>query len=250
MALRTFLRTLGSGAPSVDTVVDTARIVPGAPLDLTVQLRGGGADLDVERLRLELVVRAEDRETDGSTAWTNPYVITAVTEEPFHLPAGATLTRRVRIDVPWTMPFTHARGSRLKGSRVAVRTELAVDGAVDRGDFDEIEVHALPARDTVFDVLEDIGFRFHESEVKVFSQAWPERYQARRSTDYWQELDFHFPESWDYQGWELETVLITFADELDVHPGGNPPVTLAFKDMDRETWRQSVESHIRRHWHR
>ncbi|MFF0202491.1 sporulation protein [Streptomyces sp. NPDC005017] len=250
MALRTFLRTLGSNAPTVDTVVDTERVLPGAPLDLTVRLRGGGADLDVERLRLELVVRAEDREVDGSTAWNHPYAVTAVTEEPFRLPAGAELARQVRVDVPWTMPFTHARGERLRGSRVAVRTELAVDGAVDRGDFDEIEVHALPAQDMLFDIYEDLGFRFHESEVKVFSQAWPERYKARRSTDYWQELDFHFPESWDYQGWELETVLIAFAEEMDVHPGGNPPVTLAYADMDREKWARAVEEHVRRHWNR
>ncbi|MFJ5777572.1 sporulation protein [Streptomyces sp. NPDC093094] len=250
MALRTFLRTLGSNAPSVDTVTGTGRILPGAPLDLTVHLRGGGADLDVERLRLELVVRAEDREADGSTAWNNPYVVTAVTEGPFRLPAGAHLTREVRVDVPWTMPFTHARGERLRGSRVAVRTELAVDGAVDRGDFDEIEVHALPAQDMLFGIYEDLGFRFHESEVKVFSQPWPERYRSRRSTDYWQELDFHFPDSWDYKGWELETVLITFADELDLHPGGNPPVTLSYADMDREKWAQAVERHVRRHWNR
>lgn len=250
MALRTFLRSLGSGAPSVETVVDTARVQPGAPLECTVTVQGGAADLHVERLRLELIVRAEDMEADGSTAWNNPYVITAAPAQSFPLPAGETLHLRVSLDVPWEMPLTHAGGIRLAGSRVAVRTELAVEGAVDRGDFDEIEVHALPSQDLLFRIYGELGFRFRESEVKVMAQPWPDQMQDRRTAPYWQELDFHFPASYHQGTGELETVLITRPDELDVHPGGYPPVTLSSKDLDREAWTRAVDEHIRGHWAR
>jgi sporulation-control protein len=248
MALRTFLRTLGAGAPSVDTVVTTAPVRPGTPLRCEVTVHGGGADLDVERLRLELVVRAEDLEPDGSTGWTNPYVVSTATGGPFRLPAGGTVVRQVALDVPWEMPLTHARGTRLAGSRVAVRTGLAVDSAVDQGDFDEVEVHALPSQDLVFQVCEDLGFRFRESEVKLGAQPWPDRMKDRRTAPFWQELDFHFPASWNRGAQELETVLITRPDAIDVHPGGYPPVTLPAGEPDRAAWRQAIEEHIRSYW--
>ncbi|MFD5710031.1 MULTISPECIES: sporulation protein [Streptomyces] len=248
MALRTFLRTLGAGAPSVDTVVTTARVQPGAPLQCEVTVRGGGADLDVERLRLELVVRAEDLEPDGSTGWTNPYVVTEATVGPFRLPEGETVVRRIALDVPWEMPLTHERGLKLSGSRVAVRTELAVDSAADKGDFDEIEVHALPSQELLFQVFQDLGFRFHESEVKLGKERWPDRMKDRRTAPFWQELDFWFPASWNRGTQELETVLITRPDALDVHPGGYPPVTLPAGELDRDAWRQAVEEHIRSYW--
>jgi sporulation-control protein len=248
MALRTFLRTLGANAPSVDTLVTTARIRPGTPLQCEVTVRGGGADLDVERLHLELVVRAEDLEADGSTGWNNPYVVSTATGDPFKLPAGGTVVRHVALDVPWEMPLTHARGVRLAGSRVAVRTELAVESAVDRGDFDEIEVHPLPHQDLVFQVYEDLGFRFHESEVKLGTQPWPDRMKDRRTAPFWQELDFRFPASWNRGTQELETVLITRPDEIDVHPGGYPPVTLPAGEPDRAQWTRALEDHIRSYW--
>ncbi|MER6343625.1 sporulation protein [Streptomyces sp. NPDC001595] len=248
MALRTFLRTLGANAPSVDTVVTTARVQPGTPLQCEVTVRGGGADLEVERLRLELVVRAEDLEPEGSTGWTNPYVVSDATGDSFHLPAGGTVVRHVALEVPWEMPLTHTRGARLTGSRVAVRTELAVQGAVDRGDFDEIEVHALPSQDLLFDVYRELGFRYHESEVKLGKERWPDRMKDRRTAPFWQELDFYFPASYNRGTQELETVLITRPDELDVHPGGYPPVTLPAGELDRAAWREAVEAHIRSFW--
>lgn len=247
MAFRTFLSALGVNAPRVETIVDTPSVRPGDTLRCTVHVQGGGADVEIERLRLDLVVRAEDMEEDGSTAWKNPYTIVEADLGGFRLPAGETLAHPVALDVPWDMPLTHERGRPLRGARVAVRTELSIDNALDKGDFDEVQVHALPAQDMVFQVYEDLGFRFHESEVKIMAARW-KNMEDRRPSPYWQELDFFFPPSWNQGAYELETVLVTFDGELDVHPGGYPAVTLRYADQDRAAWTAAIDQHIRKYW--
>ncbi|GHA85554.1 sporulation protein [Streptomyces chryseus] len=246
MAFRKFLSSLGINAPSVETVVENPAVRPGEQLHCTVTVRGGGADVEVERLRLELVVRAEDREADGSTAWANPYTVVEAGLGAFVLPAGGTVTHRIALDVPWEMPLTHARGGRIKGGRAAVRTELSIDNSVDKGDFDEIEVHALPAQDTLHQALADLGFRLHEAEVKV--GAWPARLQDRRVAPYWQETDFFFPESAGRGRFELEAVFVARQDAVDLHPGGYPPATFAYADMDLAKWTAALDAHIRSYW--
>ncbi|MCB5168506.1 sporulation protein [Streptomyces bambusae] len=248
MAFRKFLSAIGVGAPSVETVVDTPVVRPGETLRCTVTVRGGGADVTVERLRLDVVVRAEDREVDGSTAWNNPYPVVTVDVDGFRLAAGETVTREVAIALPWEMPVTHALGSPLKGSKAAVRTELAIDNSVDRGDFDPVEVHPLPAQDAVFRAYRDLGFRLHESEIKLGLLSRAPRMESRQTEPYWQEIDFHFPESWQRGLGELETVCVARADSLDTHPGGYPPLAVAYADLSQADLTKALDEHVRSFW--
>ena len=121
----------------------------------------------------------------------------------------------------------------------------------DKGDFDEVQVHALPAQDLVFQIYEDLGFRFHESEVKIMNERWPATMEDRRASPYWQELDFFFPGAYGWAGQtELETVLISRADALDVHPGGFAPVTLEYAAQYGAAWTDAIDQHIRKYWWR
>ncbi|GAA4822215.1 sporulation protein [Streptomyces ziwulingensis] len=248
MAFRKFLGALGKRAPGVETVVENPGVHPGGTVECTVTVQGGGADVDIERLRLDLVVRAEDREADGSTAWRRPYSVTAVDLSGFRLAAGETVTHKVALRVPWEMPLTHGRGRPVRGGRAAVRTELAVDKAVDKGDFDEIAVHALPAQDAILQAFEDLGFRLHESEVKLGALSRAPHMRARQTERFWQEIDFFFPESWGQGRQELETVFIAREDSLDVHPGGHPPVTFDYADPDPHAWTATLDQHVRAYW--
>jgi sporulation-control protein len=245
MAFRKFLSSLGLNAPSVETVVENPGVLPGETLRCVVTVVGGAADTDIERLRLDLVVRAESREADDSTAWRNPYPVAAAGFGAFRLAAGATVTQRVDLRVPWEMPLTHWRGARIPGGRAAVRTELAIDNAVDRGDFDEIAVHALPAQDAILRAYTDLGFRLHEAEVKVGSLERAPHMRARQTQPYWQEIDFFYPPSWNRGRQELETVFVAREDSLDAHPGGNPPVTFAYAELDQRAWTARLDAHVR-----
>ncbi len=193
-------------------------------------------------------MRAEGREADGSTAWNNPYTVVEAGLDAFVLRAGETVTHRVTLAVPWEMPLTHARGGKIKGGRAAVRTELSIGNSVDKGDFDEIQVHALPAQDTLHQALADLGFRLHEAEVKVGT--WPARMRGRRVAPYWQETDFFFPESAGRGRFELEAVFVAREDAVDLHPGGCPPATFGYADMDLAQWTAALDAHISAHWAR
>ncbi|MFG2296590.1 sporulation protein [Streptomyces sp. NPDC048603] len=245
MAFRRILTALGKNGPSVETVVETPEVRPGGMLRCAVTAVGGAADADIERIGLELVVRAEDHEFDRA-AWKHPYTVATADFDGFRLAAGETVTRHVEMQVPWEMPLTHGRGEAIPGGRAAVRTRLAVDKAVDQGDFDEIQVHALPAQDAILQAYADLGFRMHEAEVKIGLLKQAPNMRARQTAKYWQEIDLYFPESSEWARHELETVFIAREDSLDAHPGGNPPARFVYADLDQAAWTESLDRHLKR----
>ncbi|GAA3790217.1 sporulation protein [Streptomyces phyllanthi] len=210
MAFRKFLSSLGINAPEVETVLDRTVVRPGESLTANITVRGGGADVEIERFAVELVVRFESHgETEAR--YLNP-IFTYTFDAPFVLRAGETRTEKVALELPWEMPLTHALGRPLTGAYSAVRTLLAIDGAVDRGDVDPVEVHALPAQDAVLRALEELGFRRVEAEVKP-----GHAHGTRQSADWWQEIEHRFPAAYGLK--DVELLLVARESDLDVHPG-------------------------------
>ncbi|MFE4637643.1 sporulation protein [Streptomyces sp. NPDC056773] len=246
MAFRKFLSALGVNAPSVETVVENPKVNPGGTLRVVVTAVGGAADVDVERVRLEVVVRAEDREVNGGkTAWKHPYTVATAEIAGFRLLAGETVTVRGEVVLPWEMPLTHALGAPITGGRAAIRTELAVDKSVDQGDFDEFEVHALPAQDAIVQAYTDLGFRLHEAEVKIgFLPTLAPRMKSQQTAQYWQEIDFFYPEGLQWGKAELETVFVAREDSLDAHLGSNPPATFVYDELDQQAWTESLKKYV------
>lgn len=196
-----------------------------------------------------MVVRAEDREYDHKAEWKHPYTVVTVDLDGFRLPAGETVTVRGEVALPWEMPLTHALGAPIAGGRAAVRTELAVDKSVDQGDFDEFEVHALPARDAILQAYTDLGFRLHEAEVKIgFHPTIAPRMKSRQTEKYWQEIDFFLPEHMKWGTLELETVFTAREDSLDTHPGGYPPATFVYDELDLQAWTEALKEHVTTYW--
>lgn len=245
MAFRAFLSSLGINAPDVETVLDTTVVRPGDRLGATVTVRGGGADVRVERLVVDLVTRVEAFETNA--AWNRPGVVVSRTVGAFDLAAGETVEHRVEFDIPWEMPLTHALGLPLKGARTAVRTSLEIDNAVDRGDFDEISVHALPAQDVFFTAYHALGFRFDEAEVKKYRCTGGDN----QTLAYCQELEFFFPTGYGWQpGAQLETLFIARPDSLDLITGSLGPYAFAYAELDVDTAKGWLDEHLRSHFQR
>ncbi|MFI9344116.1 sporulation protein [Streptomyces sp. NPDC052773] len=242
MAFRKFLSSLGINAPEVDTVLAASVVRPGDVLEATVHLRGGGADVEVERLRLDVVTRAEDRE-QSETGWQNPFtIVSEVLNGPLTLHAGEQRTERIAIRLPWEMPLTHVLGGRrLRGARVAVRTELAIDDAVDKGDFDEFQVHALPAQDAILQAYADLGFRFDEAEVKLGTP----RGGHNSKVGYWQEIETWFPREYGRGDGQLESVFVARADSLDLITGSSGPHLFTYADLDQAAWTKRIDEHMR-----
>lgn len=244
MALRTFFKSLGASAPSVETVVANSAVRPGERLQIQVAVKGGGVDVRVDRLLLELVTRAEDRESDD-IAWNRPVAFAERHVGPFELRAGETLAHRIELDVPWETPLTHVLGSPLRGGRVAVRTTLEIDNAVDRGDFDEIAVHALPAQDMVVEAYRRLGFRLDEAEVKMGIAQGGDN----QTMPFWQELEFYFPDYYGRpQGDQLETGFYARPDSLDVFLGPTGAYPFEYSGLTVEACEKWLDDHCRKHW--
>ncbi|MBH5334522.1 sporulation protein [Streptomyces pactum] len=241
MAFRKFLSALGVNAPSVETVLDNTTVRPGDQLGCEVTMRGGGADVTIERLTLQVVTRFEDMETTEDR-WENPGVlVSGELPGPFTLAAGAEVTERVVLDLPWEMPLTHILGGRrLRGARVAVRTELAIDNAVDRGDFDEFAVHALPQQDMVLQAYSDLGFRFDEAECKKGTPSSAVRSQV----DWWQEIEMWFPADYRNPG-QNEIAFNARHDSLDLLTGGTGRLEFRYADMDLARVTEVIDEHAR-----
>lgn len=241
MAFRKFLSTLGAKAPEVETVLDQSTYRPGERVNATVTLRGGGVDVDIQRLRLDVVSQFEDKESEDGE-WKKPGVVHSCTvAEGFELGAGKDHVLDVAIDLPWETPLTHMLGgSRIKGGRMAVRTELAVDDAVDRGDFDEFAVHALPAQDMVLQAFRDIGFRFDEAEVKAGT---PQASVASK-VDFWQEFELEYPKDVALSG-HLEAVFNAREDSMDLLFGNAGRLTFTYADMKADDVRKEIDAYWR-----
>ncbi|MER7761059.1 sporulation protein [Streptomyces sp. NPDC097619] len=240
MAFRKLLSALGVGAPEVETVLDSVAVRPGGELSGTVTVRGGTVDVAVDRLAVELVVRFEGH---GQEARYLHRMAEQVPAAGFTLAAGEVRTERFAFVLPLTLPLTHAEGRPLKGAYCAVRTELAVDNAVDRGDLDEVQVHALPSQEAVLRSFAALGFRYEEAEVKPGTA-----HGSRQDTPWWQEIELAFPAG--YRPGTLELLLQVLPEELDVRPGTSvPALTLRHEETaDQAALTARLDAHLRAHF--
>ncbi|MDG9725221.1 MULTISPECIES: sporulation protein [unclassified Streptomyces] len=164
MVFKRLLGSLGVGAPTVDTVLDPAPALPGGTLTGQVHLKGGQADFDIDHITLELVARVEaehgDGESEGAVVFDRFTVgggFRLAAEEPRSVPFSVML--------PWETPVTELYGQPL-GIVLGVRTELAVAGAKDKGDLDQLTVAALPAQEAVLEALGQLGFGFRSADLE------------------------------------------------------------------------------------
>ncbi|WUI01299.1 sporulation protein [Spirillospora sp. NBC_00431] len=242
MALRRLLSSVGVNAPSVETLLERSAIYPGQQLPVTVVMRGGGADVEVGRLVVELVVRVEESEPT-ETEWNNPQVVTSFQVDRFVLRAGSEVPYKGVLEVPWGMPLTHVLGAPLKGGRCAVRTTIEIDNAVDKGDFDELQVHGLPVHDAMFRAFADHGYRFDEAEVKAH---W-RNHHTLQTLPYCQELEFWYPPAYRNSA-QLEMVLIVTKDMVEVIPGSVGAYQFAPATLDHAWWSRWIEHFCEPRW--
>ncbi|GHB58360.1 hypothetical protein GCM10010377_56650 [Streptomyces viridiviolaceus] len=245
MAFRTFLSSMGINAPAVDTVPGRTAVRPGDELPFKILVRGGGADVKVDRLAVELVIRVEESETT-ETNWTDPHVLATSDTGAFALAAKEDREFEGSLAIPWEMPLTHALGRRLKGARCALRTTMEIDNAVDRGDFDEIAVHARPVQDAMFQAFADLGFRFDEAEVKKHFR----NFQQTQTLGYCQELEFWFPASYNRQDQLEMTVITPDAESVEVIPGSTGSFLFTADELDVQRWTSWLDEFCRERWDR
>ncbi len=164
MVFKKLLGALGVGGPSVDTVLDGGAVQPGSALAGRIMLRGGTMDVDIEHVTLDLVARVEvegeDVEYDATVAFDRLTV-----SGSFRLAKEQEHSLPFSMMVPWETPVTEVYGQPL-GVPLGVRTELAVAGAVDKGDLDPLTVRPLPVQEAILEALGQLGFGFKSADLE------------------------------------------------------------------------------------
>ncbi|MGW5972706.1 sporulation protein [Streptomyces sp. NPDC055186] len=164
MVFKRLLGSLGVGGPTVDTVLDPGTPRPGAALTGQVHLKGGDADFDIEHITLELVARVEAEHEEGESQGVVPFERFTV-GGGFRLAAGSVHGVPFSVTLPWETPITELHGQGL-GIVLGVRTELAVAGARDKGDLDQLNVGPLPVQEAILEAFGGLGFGFRSADLE------------------------------------------------------------------------------------
>ncbi|MEU3793294.1 sporulation protein [Streptomyces fructofermentans] len=197
MAFKRLLAPLGVGGPTVDTLLDAGAARPGGTLSGRVRLRGGGADLDIEHVTLELVAGAGDEhEGSGDSREAGEAGGSRESGEAGEAPerrgggeharergaravvfgriavggglrlaAGAEHAIPFRVALPWETPVTELYGRDL-GIALGVRTEVSAGGERDRGGPARLDVGPLPVQEAVTEALGRLGFGFRSAHLE------------------------------------------------------------------------------------
>ncbi|MCX5173497.1 sporulation protein [Streptomyces antibioticus] len=165
MVFKRLLGSLGVGGPTVDTVLDPGAVMPGGQLGGQVQLKGGETDFTVEHITLELVARVEAEHDGGESEGVVVFERFTV-GGGFRLAAGELHSVPFSVTVPWETPVTELHGQAL-GVVLGVRTELAISGAKDKGDLDQLAVRPLPVQEAVLEALGRLGFGFKSADLEL-----------------------------------------------------------------------------------
>ncbi|GAA2624379.1 sporulation protein [Streptomyces vastus] len=164
MVFKRLLGSLGVGGPTVDTVLDPGSALPGTALSGQVHLKGGDADFEIEHITLELVARVEAEHEDGESEGAVVFDRFSV-GGGFRLAAGEQHSVPFSVTLPWETPITELYGQPL-GIVLGVRTELAVAGAKDKGDLDQLTVRPLPVQEAILEALGQLGFGFKSADLE------------------------------------------------------------------------------------
>ncbi|WP_412539178.1 sporulation protein [Longispora sp. K20-0274] len=188
MVFKKMMRAFGVGGPSVDTVLTNPNTRPGLNLEGRVNITGGDHMVDIEYVSLGLVTKVEVESGDSEyNQHTEFHKLNVAGRFPVH--PGQPISIPFSFPVPWETPLTNIQGGqRLHGMTMGLRTELAVAGAVDKGDLDQVNVFPLPAQERIIEAFGRLGFRFKGADC--------ERGHIRgvqQHLPFYQEIEFYPP---------------------------------------------------------
>jgi sporulation-control protein len=207
MVFRKLMAAFGAGV-EVDTVLHNPGVRPGELLRGVVNFRGGGSEHKVEGIFVDLTAVVEVESGDNEFKTTYSFLRRQVAGA-FHLGSGAALAQEFEIPVPWETPISAIGGHPLHGMRLGVATELALAGALDKGDLDPLAVNPLPAQEHIIGALDRLGFRFKKADL--------ERGTLSGSTmPFFQEIEYYAGGEWGRHFNELELTFIAGPSQMDV----------------------------------
>lgn len=177
MAFAKLLSSIGVGAATVDTKLESEELSPGEEVRGVVEVRGGSSRQEVHSIRLEVQTMYR-RAIDDSRAEIVGTVERSTVSDRLDIQPGSYEELEFSFRLPRETPFS------MDGSEVWVQTALDIRRAVDPSDSDRITVRPDDTVQTILDAAGSLGFRLHKSEVEEL----PRYLQGR--LPFAQELEF------------------------------------------------------------
>ncbi|GAA3032900.1 sporulation protein [Streptosporangium longisporum] len=207
MVFRKLMAAFGAGV-EVDTVLQNSHVRPGEVLRGQVNFRGGGSDYKVEGIFIDFTAVVEVESGDNEYKSTYSFLRQQITGS-FQLAAGAPQSAPFEIQVPWETPISAVAGHPLRGMQLGVSTELALAGALDKGDLDALFVNPLPAQDHVLGALGNMGFGFKKADLERGTL------QGSRMP-FFQEIEYYAGPEYRRHFNELELTFIAGPQAMDI----------------------------------
>jgi len=207
MVFRKLMAAFGAGV-EVDTVLTNTGVRPGELLRGVVHFRGGNSEYKVEGIHIDLTAVVEVESGDNEYRTTYSFLRQQVAGS-FQLAAGAQHQQPFQIMMPWETPISAIAGHPLRGMQLGVQTELALAGAIDKGDLDPLFVSPLPAQDHVIAALDRLGFQFKKADLErgtLYGSTMP----------FFQEIEYYAGGQWRRHFNELELTFIAGPRQMDV----------------------------------
>ncbi|GIF62705.1 sporulation protein [Asanoa ishikariensis] len=253
MVFKKMLGALGVGGPSVDTVLSNPNTRPGLPLTGQVNLTGGKNDVELAHITLGLVTRIEvDSPHGGDHSTVGEFHRTAVAGRT-KLAAGQQLSIPFQVDMPWETPVTDVYGQRLHGMTMGLRTEVAIDRAIDKGDLDHVAVHPLPVQERILEAFSRLGFRFKGADLE-----YGRLHGVHQSLPFYQEIEFYPGPQYAHGISEVELTFVANPQTVEVvlefdkrggmFVGGHDAYgryTVPHSHADTADWAQVVDGWVR-----
>lgn len=252
MVFKRMLGAFGVGGPAVDTALANPGTRPGLMLGGQVNLTGGTHDVEIDHITVGLVTRVEmegaEEEYDALVEFHRVQVAGGL-----RLSEGQQMSLPFQVAMPWETPVTDLYGQRLHGMTMGLRTEVAIRGAVDKGDLDPVYVHPLPVQERILEGFGRLGFGFKGADLERGHISG-----LRQSLPFYQEIEYYAAPQYAHGVNEVELTFVAHEYGVDVvlefdkrgglFSGGRDSFGryhVAHTDADQVDWAAQVDAWVR-----
>ncbi|MEF9935243.1 sporulation protein [Clostridium sp.] len=154
---KTMANVLGIGGTKIDTIIDTNSVPNGGTVEGSIIIKGGKVEQKVSKVKLNLDT-SYDKEGDESTYTVH------TTLQSYELPINRLIQPGEVYREEFKFKITPNTPISIPKHRVYISTNLDIEGAIDSGDGDPLNVYANRYMQVIIDAVNELGFRIREVE--------------------------------------------------------------------------------------
>lgn len=167
--LNRILSSVGIGSAKVDTILQDDCFAPGETFDAVVNIIGGKTEQEIGGLyfslycsyRASVEVQDHEGETEETDITQTLLLDKFKLSDPFVITPGEEKNIPLSFTLPLHTPLT------LGKTRVWIETGLDIERAIDPGDKDDMEVVPNALVGSMFDALQELGFRLVSADCET-----------------------------------------------------------------------------------